>query len=213
MRHYSELKGEALEFFFLLWSLWFFNFSGRYRQGTTKRGGHEAKLGLASEEYDTGDGQKSGAPHRKLQASDKLTTGEKDALDIKTHFSIGIIIYGILSVIFSAFISIFIVTPQLMCAPNMNAVGYMITAVCWLACGLGILMRKSWARIGLIFVAGLYIIGSFEAPSFILMAIRDRELLPLGILVAGLGFFISLIVFLIRPKVKQQFIKSVEEKE
>jgi MFS family permease len=29
MRHYSELKGEALGFLFLLWSLWFFNFSGR----------------------------------------------------------------------------------------------------------------------------------------------------------------------------------------
>jgi NNP family nitrate/nitrite transporter-like MFS transporter len=29
MRRYSELKGEALGFLFLLWSLWFFNFSGR----------------------------------------------------------------------------------------------------------------------------------------------------------------------------------------
>jgi len=29
MRHYSELKGEALGFLFLLWSLWFFSFSGR----------------------------------------------------------------------------------------------------------------------------------------------------------------------------------------
>jgi len=29
MRRYSELKGEALVFLFLLWSLWFFNFSGR----------------------------------------------------------------------------------------------------------------------------------------------------------------------------------------
>jgi len=29
MRHYSELKGEALGFLFLLWSLWFLNFSGR----------------------------------------------------------------------------------------------------------------------------------------------------------------------------------------
>ena len=29
MRHYSELKGEALGFLFLLWFLWFFNFSGR----------------------------------------------------------------------------------------------------------------------------------------------------------------------------------------
>jgi NNP family nitrate/nitrite transporter-like MFS transporter len=29
MRRYLELKGEALVFLFLLWSLWFFNFSGR----------------------------------------------------------------------------------------------------------------------------------------------------------------------------------------
>ncbi len=29
MRHYSELRGEALGFLFVLWSLWFFNFSGR----------------------------------------------------------------------------------------------------------------------------------------------------------------------------------------
>jgi NNP family nitrate/nitrite transporter-like MFS transporter len=29
MRRYSELKGGALGFLFLLWSLWFFNFSGR----------------------------------------------------------------------------------------------------------------------------------------------------------------------------------------
>jgi MFS transporter, NNP family, nitrate/nitrite transporter len=29
MRRYSELKDEALGFLFLLWSLWFFNFSGR----------------------------------------------------------------------------------------------------------------------------------------------------------------------------------------
>lgn len=29
MRRYSDLKGEALRFLFLLWSLWFFNFSGR----------------------------------------------------------------------------------------------------------------------------------------------------------------------------------------
>jgi MFS transporter, NNP family, nitrate/nitrite transporter len=29
MRHYSELKGEALGFLFFLWSLWFFTFSGR----------------------------------------------------------------------------------------------------------------------------------------------------------------------------------------
>ncbi len=29
MRHYSELKGEALGFLFLLWVLWFLNVSGR----------------------------------------------------------------------------------------------------------------------------------------------------------------------------------------
>lgn len=29
MRRYSELKGKALGFLFLLWTLWFFNFSGR----------------------------------------------------------------------------------------------------------------------------------------------------------------------------------------
>jgi NNP family nitrate/nitrite transporter-like MFS transporter len=29
MRRYSELKGEALIFHFLLWSLWFFNFTTR----------------------------------------------------------------------------------------------------------------------------------------------------------------------------------------
>jgi tetratricopeptide (TPR) repeat protein len=53
-----------------------------YRQGTTKPGGQRAKLGLAIEEYDAGDVEKSESLMRELQASGKLTTGEKNALDI-----------------------------------------------------------------------------------------------------------------------------------
>ncbi len=117
--------------------------------------------------------------------------------------SIGIKIYGYLSLVFSVMFFIYSQDPL-----NMFSAAYLITSIGWLVFGIGVLKRLEWSRIGLIVVAAIYIIDSLEYPSRILSAIKDREFIALTILGMGLAFFSSLIFYFTRPSIKQQFIKK-----
>jgi len=120
----------------------------------------------------------------------------------------GIRIYGILSVIFSLALFSFIVVPEIVHhPPDMFTIAYSLTAVCWMVFGIGVIKRLSWARIGLIFIAAIYTIDSIERPSHIVSAIKNHQIGSLVAVVTSLIFFISLIIFFTRAKIKQQFVK------
>ena len=121
--------------------------------------------------------------------------------------STSIKIFSALSIIFSLWI-ILVTVPELIHAPSMFTIVYLISAVCWSVFGLGILKRLPWARIGLICLAVIYIFDSLEHPSYLIRAIKYQEIGALTKLSLGLIFFISVIVFFTRPKIKQQFIKK-----
>jgi hypothetical protein len=90
----------------------------------------------------------------------------------------------------------------------MFAVAYSMTAVCWLVFGVGVLKLLSWARVGLVLLAGIYFIDYVDHPSYISSAIKHHDIGALIRLVAGLIFFVSLIVFFTRSNVKKQFINK-----
>jgi len=125
--------------------------------------------------------------------------------------SIGIKIFGILSVIFSIYVFSFVVVPEFQHTPNLLTVAYLVTAICWLVFGAGVLMRLSWARIGLIIVAVIYIVDAVEYPSYILVAIKNHDVDILTRLVAALIYFFSLVIFFTRASVKKQFAKNQSE--
>jgi hypothetical protein len=123
--------------------------------------------------------------------------------------SFGIKIYGVLSVLFFIYMFSFVVKfTDSFNILSMYSLAYLITALCWLVFGIGVLRRLPWARIGLIAIAGIYTIDFIEYPSQVLSAIRRHELTSIVRWSIGLIFFISVIIFFTRPRVKQQFINN-----
>lgn len=123
--------------------------------------------------------------------------------------SIGIIIFGILAVIYFGYIFTIVVIPIVYYhTANMITVTYCITAVGGLVFGIGVLKRLAWARSGLIFLAVIYIADSVEFPSWIFSAIKSHDVKLLTKLIADLTFLVSMIIFFTRPKVKQLFVKN-----
>jgi hypothetical protein len=129
----------------------------------------------------------------------------------RNNMNIGIIIFGILSIVFSIYIMMMVAIPRFLYPSHshMFAAAYFITAICWMIFGIGVLKRLSWARIGLIFVAIIYIADSFDPPSFLIAEIKNNDIWTLTTVSLGLIFFISLIVFFTRPKIKKIFDKEL----
>lgn len=123
-------------------------------------------------------------------------------------------LFGILSMTFSLYIFANVVIPRLLhpLYSNMFTTAYFITAICWMIFGIGVLKRLAWARVGLIVVAAIYIVDSVEYPSRIVNVIRNQDMLTLTIMITGLIFFISVIIFFTRPRVKQQFINDSKKR-
>jgi len=75
----------------------------------------------------------------------------------------GIKIFGALAVIFSLFLLRALVPDYLHTGElGMYDAAYFITSLCWLVFGVGVIRRLSWARIGLIILALIYIVDTFE---------------------------------------------------
>jgi hypothetical protein len=126
--------------------------------------------------------------------------------------SLGIIIYSILSVIYSFYMLSIVANPHAYHAPIMIRAGYILTAILWSVFGIGILKKYSWARIGLLGVATLYFIDYITyPPKRIIADILDHTIRPTWVL--GVIFFVSLFIYFMRPKVKQQFENSVENQK
>lgn len=121
----------------------------------------------------------------------------------------GINIFGALSVIFSllllrARVSDYLHTDEL----GMFGAAYFIAELCWLVCGAGVIKRLSWARIGLIILALIYIVDTLEYPSSLFAGVKHYGKGYLIIPMTGLFFLISLIVYFTRASVKQFFDKK-----
>jgi len=122
--------------------------------------------------------------------------------------NIGIIIFGVLSIIFSIYISTMVAIPNFHNSTHhMFAIAYLLTAICWMIFGIGVLKRLSWARIGLVFLSIIYIVDSFDPPSYLIAAIKYRDIRFLTTVSLGLIYFLSLIVFFTRPNIKKIFNK------
>jgi hypothetical protein len=118
-------------------------------------------------------------------------------------------IFGILSVIYSLYcLSIFIIPGIYHFQYYMVRVAYILTAICWMVFGFGVLKRLSWARIGLIVISAIYIIDHIEYPSHIIAAIKNHENRALTTLVVHLIYFFSVIFFFTRSIVRRQFEKT-----
>ena len=135
--------------------------------------------------------------------SNKLEKNKFDRL-----LSFEIIIFGVLSVIFSlVMVSIFII-PGLFHVQYMFRAAYIILAIMWMVFGIGVFKKSNGARIGLIIVSAISIIDHIQYPSHIISAIRNHQSIALSTLIAHLLFFISLILFFSRSEVKQRFEKT-----
>lgn len=122
---------------------------------------------------------------------------------------LGIKIYSLLSVIYSFYMLSIVANPNVYHAPIMIRAGYILTAIFWLVFGIGILKRYSWSRIGLLGVATLYFIDYIRyPPKRIISDILNLSIRPTWVL--GVIFFVSLFIYFMRPKVKQQFESAVE---
>ncbi len=116
----------------------------------------------------------------------------------------GIKIYSILSVIYSLYMFSIVANPNVYHAPYMIRAGYILIVMFWMVFGIGILKRYAWARIGLIATAILSLVDYVTyPPKEIISSILDRTIRPTWVL--GVIFFASLIIFFMRPKIKQQF--------
>ena len=127
----------------------------------------------------------------------------------RNNMNIGIIIFGVLSIIFSIFIFSMVAIPRLLSTGHSHlfAVAYLITAICWMIIGIGDLKLLSWARICQIFLAIIYIAYSFDPPSYLIAVIKNHDIWALTTVILGLIFFSSLIVFFTRPNIKKKFDK------
>jgi hypothetical protein len=126
--------------------------------------------------------------------------------------SFGIIIYGVLSVLFSIFMLHFVfIGTDSFNALSMYYTAYLITALCWVVFGIGVLARLPWARIGLIAIAGIYTVDLFEYSSRALSAIQRNEWASIAPWIIGLLYFPSLIIYFTRASVKKLFTKNKSE--
>lgn len=126
--------------------------------------------------------------------------------------SYGIKIYGMLSILFSIYMFYYVVDVSgSFHAMTMFLTAYLVTALCWLVFGVGVLMRFPWARIGLIAIAGIYIIDMLEYPFRVLSDLKRGGMAAMLAFIGYLFFFISLIIFFTRPRVKKQFSKDNRE--
>lgn len=133
-----------------------------------------------------------------------------------TRVLVGITAFGILAVLFGSLMLIFL-RPYLNESKSVQIVLLLLTAVFWVIFGIGILMRLSWARIGVIVVAAIYIFDTlrdaFESPSYLMIAVKTSHVPSLLIVAVGLIFFGLTIFFFTRPYVKEQFIKNKNKDE
>ena len=112
-------------------------------------------------------------------------------------------IYGNLSVLFSVYLFHFVyINTDSFKEFTLYYSMYFIMAICWLVFGIGVLIRLPWARIGLIVMSVIYTFEYFEWPSEILSAMREKDYYSLLLWSFGLIFFISLVIILNIPKIK-----------
>jgi hypothetical protein len=116
---------------------------------------------------------------------------------------IGIPAFGLLSVAFSLFVIAFIAGPRMRYGIDYVNIVYLVTAICWLVCGIGLLKKKDWARKGLIFMSAIYLFDSFQQPSYIWKAISASMWSVLLLLGISTTFFVALLIFLFLPRVKR----------
>jgi hypothetical protein len=126
--------------------------------------------------------------------------------------NIGIKIYGILAVLFSLLIIYIVVIPDFIYRLDsyMFTLAYLITAICWLVFGIGVLKRVNWARIGLIVVSGIYAVDTIEYPSHLIATIKRYGSEALALLIIAIIFFVSLIVYFTRPRIKKHFDQNAK---
>lgn len=125
--------------------------------------------------------------------------------------SIVITIFGILAIIFSIYVFLSLV-PELIEPYGLPTIFAFISAFCWLIFGIGILKRLSWARTGIIIIAIIYIIDTFEQPMLLLEVISSRDFFKLSIIISGLIFFLSTIFIFTRKTIKEQFKRNDAQK-
>ena len=117
---------------------------------------------------------------------------------------------GILSIAFSA-ILFMPISKDLSYPHAMNSIYVihrLITAPCWLICGIGMLIFRNWARIGLIILSVVYIMETFESLGQLPEMIANAEVKTLTLLAAASLLFIFNIVYLTRKKIAKVFKKE-----
>ena len=116
---------------------------------------------------------------------------------------IGVTFFGILAIAFSIMMFISYL-------PHLHSLRFLstmrlLTGLCWLICGVGVLRLLPWARLGLIALSAIYIIDTFSPLEPILYVIKTVDIYALAGISTGLLYFISMIVYFTRPRVKEQF--------
>ena len=114
---------------------------------------------------------------------------------------IGVTFFGILAIAFSIMMFISYL-------PHLHSLRFLstmrlLTGLCWLICGVGVLRLLPWAR--LIALSAIYIIDTFSPLEPILYVIKTVDIYALAGISTGLLYFISMIVYFTRPRVKEQF--------
>lgn len=120
-------------------------------------------------------------------------------------------LFGILAIIFSIFIFLSLV-PELTNPYRLQTFLALVSSFCWFIFGIGVIKRFSWARIGIIITAIVYIVDTFEQPRLVLEVITNHDFITLGKIIIGLIFFSSTIYFFTRKTIKDQFKKNKVKK-
>ncbi len=126
--------------------------------------------------------------------------------------SVWITLFGILAIIFSIFVFLSLI-PEIIEPYGLPTIFAFISAFCWLIFGIGVLKRLSWARTGIIIIAIVYIIDTFEQPRLLLEVISNHDFLKLSIIISGLLFFLAIVIIFTRRTIKEQFKSNVTQNE
>ncbi len=126
--------------------------------------------------------------------------------------SVWITLFGILAIIFSIFIFLSLV-PEFTKPYGLTTFFTFMSALCWLIFGIGVLRRSSWARTGMIIIAIVYIIDTFEQPRLLLEVISNHDFLKLSIIINGLLFFLAIVFIFTRRTIKEQFKCNATQNE